>query len=51
MEKCFESLRHHTVKIISFEKNKIIPLTNKEYESYLNQTNYHICKKSLKINN
>ena len=40
-----ESLRDHTMKIINFEKKKIIPITNKEYESYLNQINCHISKK------
>ena len=36
--------------MIDFEKKKIILLTSKEYESYLNQTNYHICKKTFEIN-
>ena len=31
-------------------KKKMIPLTNKLYESYFNQTSFHICKKSLHIN-
>ena len=33
------------MKTIDFEKKKIIPLTNKDYESYLNQINCHIFKK------
>ena len=45
-----ESLREDTIKIINFEKKEIIPFLSKEYESYLNQTNCHIYKKSLKIN-
>ena len=45
-----ESLREDTIKIINFEKKEIIPFSSKEYESYLNQTNCHIYKKSLKIN-
>ena len=44
VKKFGESLREHTMKIIRFEKKKMIPLTNKQYESYLNQTNCHICK-------
>ena len=43
-----ESLREHSVKISNFENNKMIPLTNKEYKSYLNQTNDHLCKKKKK---
>ena len=31
------------MKIINFEKEKIIPVTNEEYESYPNQTKSHIC--------
>ena len=45
-----ESLREDTIKLINFEKKEIIPFSSKEYESYLNQTNCHIYKKSLKIN-
>ena len=33
MKKFCESLREHTVKIIKFEKKKIIPLTNEQQES------------------
>ena len=43
-----ESLREHSVKISNFENKKMIPLTNKEYKSYLNQTNGHLCKKKKK---
>ena len=28
-----ESLRQHVIKIVNCEKKKMIPLTNKEYES------------------
>ena len=41
MEKFWVSLREHAAKIINFEKKKMIPLTNKEYESYLIQVNCH----------
>ena len=43
MKKFCESLREHPMKIINFEKRKIIPLTNEEYESYFNQRIHHIC--------
>ena len=33
MKKFCESLREHTVKIINFEKKKIISLTNEQHES------------------
>ena len=45
MKKFFESLREHSMKVIDFEIKKTIPLTSKEYESCLNQTNCHIFKK------
>ena len=41
-EKFYESLREHTMKTIDFQKKKMIPLTSKEYESCLNQTNSHL---------
>ena len=33
------------MKITDIEKNKMIPLTNKQCESYLNQVNFLMCKK------
>ena len=33
------------MKIINFKKKENDTLTNIEYESYINQVNYHICKK------
>ena len=47
MKKFWESLGESLMNIFDFEKNKMIPLTSKEYKSYLNQTNYHICKKEF----
>ena len=38
------------MKIINFEEKDMIPLTNKQYESYIDHTNFNICKRSLKIN-
>ena len=35
------------MKIIHFEIKKMIPLTNEEYESYLNKINFHSCKKKV----
>ena len=34
-------------KLLNFEKKKMILSTKGEYESYLNQINCHICKKSF----
>ena len=47
MNKFCKTLREYTMKIANFEGNKKIPLTNEEYESYLNQRNCHICKTKL----
>ena len=44
-----ESLAKHKMEIINFKKRKMIPLTNKEYKSYLNQTNSYLQKK-LRVN-
>ena len=49
MKKFCKSLREHAMKIINFEKKKMIPLTNEEYESYFNQTSYHICNRKFLI--
>ena len=43
----FEAIREHTMVIINFEKKKIFPLINKEYELYFNKVNCHICRKQL----
>ena len=48
MKKFGQSLREHAMKIINLEKKKMIPLTSKEYESHLNHTKCHICKKKFK---
>ena len=44
MEKLCESLRENKMNIINFRKRRMIPLTNKEYKSYLNQKSCLICK-------
>ena len=41
-----ESLTERTRKI-TFEKNKMMPLTNEKYKSYPNQTNCPICKQNI----
>ena len=42
-----KSLREHAMKIINFKKKKMMPLTNEEQKSYLNQANCHICKRKF----
>lgn len=37
----------YAVKIVNFENNKIIPLTNKERRSYASHEICHICKKKI----
>ena len=49
VKKFFESFRQHSTKVIHFEKKKVIPLTKQEDESYVNQINCHIFKKSSSI--
>ena len=39
------------MKIISYEKKEMIPLTDKEKESYENQKICHICKKEFNNDN
>ena len=48
MKKFGESIREHAIKIINFEKKKIILLPSKDYESNLNQENCPICKENFK---
>ena len=50
MKNCCKCLIEHAMKIIKFEKKKMMPLTNEERNSYLNQANCHICQESLRIN-
>ena len=44
MKKFWGPLQEHVMKIISFEKKKMIPFANEEYESYLNEINCRIFK-------
>ena len=45
-----ESLREHAIKIINYEKKKMIPLTNKQQDSYERQKSAIFTNKSLNIN-
>ena len=40
-------LKNQAKKIINYEKKEMIPLTNKEKESYENQKICHICEKEF----
>ena len=42
-----EDLRDQAIKIVYYEKKKMIPLTNKETESHEKQKVCYICKKNL----
>ena len=44
MEKFYESLREHTIKIINFKKKKLKLLTNEHQESYENAKICYICQ-------
>ena len=46
-----KDLKDRAMKIISCEKKEMIPLTNKEKESYENQKLCHICKKEFNNDN
>ena len=42
-----EDLRNQAMKIIDYEKKKMISLTDEETESYEKQKVYHICQKEF----
>ena len=46
-----KDFKDQAMKVINCEKNEIIPLTNKEKESYENQEIFHICKKEFNNDN
>ena len=50
METFWESSREDAMKIINFKNKKMLPLSKEEFESYLNQINYHTIKKNSNIN-
>ena len=47
MEMFCKDLRDQPMKTINYEKKEMIPLTNKENESYEKQKVCHICKKII----
>ena len=47
MKKCFKSLREHAMEISNFEKKKMIPSTNEQYDLYLYQIKCHIWKQKF----
>ena len=47
MEIFCKDLKDQAIKIINYEKKKIIPLTNEEKQPYGNQKKCHICKKEF----
>ena len=48
MKFIFEFLREHAMKIINFEKKKLL-LTEEQKESYKNSNIYYICKVNFEI--
>ena len=50
MKKFCESLGEHEMRIINFEKKKMIPLTNKQQESYGRTKHFCIWKISFNMN-
>ena len=49
MELFFKDLKNQALKIIIYEKKKVIPLTNDENKSYEKQKVCYICKNELCI--
>ena len=47
MERFSKDLRDQTMKIINYEKKQMIPLTNKEKESYEKQKICYTCEKEF----
>ena len=43
-----KSFREHKIKIINFDKKKIISLTKEQNESYLSKKIFYICKEKFK---
>ena len=47
MEMLSNDLKEQAMKIVNYEKEEIIPLTNEEKESYENQKICYICEKEF----
>ena len=50
MKKFFKDLREHAMKIINYEKKRMVPLTKKEEICYNKQKICYICKKEFNNN-
>ena len=50
MEKLCKNLKERPMKIISYEKKEMIPLTKEENKSYKDQEACHICKEKFCMN-
>ena len=49
MQKFCNNLKEHATKIINYEKQEMIPLSDKENKSYEKQNVCYICKKGFSI--
>ena len=47
MKRFCKDLKMHSAKIINYEKKEMIPFTDEENKSYLNQEDCYICKKGF----
>ena len=47
MERFWKDLRHHAMKIITYEEQEMMPLTNKQNKFHENQKVCYICKKEF----
>ena len=47
MKKLCEDFIDQPMKIVNYEEKEMIPLTDKEYETYEKQKVCHICKKKI----
>ena len=47
MERFTKDLKDHTIKIVNYEKTKMLPLTDKENKSCKKQNVCYICKKGF----
>ena len=47
MNKCFETLREHAMKMINFKKKNMRLFTKEQQESYENAKTCYICKEKF----
>ena len=50
MERFCKDLREYAMRIVNYKKKEMIPLTDKENESYEKQKVCHICQKEFGTN-